>query len=66
MAQGWIHEHAMMDDSVPNRAIQDDAVTGAKILDGEISVDKLSAALLGYLLPVGRIDYSGMSYCKVG
>ena len=64
MAQ--IPTHAIHDEAVTTAKIADDAVTTAKVVDAAITVDKLSSALLSYLLPVGRIDYSGIDYCKIG
>lgn len=33
---------------------------------GTVDVGMLSSALIGFLLPVGRIDYTGVDYCKIG
>ena len=63
---GWISEHAFEDAAIPTRALQDDAVTTGKVVDAAITIDKLDSTLLGYLLPAGRIDYSGVDYSKIG
>lgn len=41
-------------------------VATASIDDGAVTVAKLDAALLGLLLPVGRIDATNVDYCKIG
>ena len=62
---GWVHQGAMNDDSVGTAEIIDSNVTTAKVADNAITIDKLDSTLLGYLLSVGRIDYSPVDYCKV-
>ena len=66
MVRGWISTQALQEGCVDATAIEADAVTTAKIADAAITIGKLDSTLIGYLLPVGRIDYSGMDYCKIG
>lgn len=53
-------------DAVETAKIKDNAVTADKILDAAVTIGKIDSTLLGYLLDVGRIDYSGIDYCKIG
>ena len=62
----WICTEAIIDLAVTTAKINDLAVTTGKINDGAVTVDKLDSSLLSYVLSVGRIDYSGIDYCKVG
>lgn len=38
----------------------------AKITDGTITVEKLNATLLKYLVPVARIGSAHIGFCKIG
>ena len=62
---GWVHQGAMNDDSVGTNELIDLNVTTPKIALQAITIDLIESTLLGYLLSVGRIDYSPIDYCKV-
>ena len=69
--KGWIHKFAFQDDAlsadtVGRAAMQDNYIQRGKIEDGAITISKLDATLLKYLLSVARVDYGHVDYCKVG
>lgn len=73
---GWVNKFALeagalAADATGRQAIEDgffsaESTMRAKFAAGFITVDMLSATLLSLLLEVGRIDYSGVDYCKIG
>ena len=69
--EGWISTYALQNnvlsaDTLGRQAMQDGYITAAKISDGVITVDKLDATLIKYLVEVANVDYAHVDYCRVG